>query len=420
MTNTTQNKNQNIKFIIISITIIIIIYTLIQLVIFLKKPTNLTLIKNGELTKYEEVIGYIIRDEEVIDTAKYTGTPNITISDANRVAKGGTIISYISNTQESLIKKIAELDEKIQKALKEQETIYSADVKALDTAIQYNLYEMIKYKSDVYEMSEFKSTINEKIQKKAKIVGELSPTGSLVKSLIDERLDYEKKLNTSIQELKSPMAGLVSYRIDNLENVLTPKSFTSLSTKKLENLKINLGQLVPVDTSKVKIIDNFSCYIAVPMYSEESKQLSLNSTVKLRINNNEKHIKATVSYISEEEDCRLVILKITNNIEELTKYRKIELDIVWWSDTGFKVPKTAIKNEEIFNAKKEKIANISMVTVQNAGYKEDVWVKVIRESGNFVIIDNYSENELQKLGIDKNKISQNGSISLYDEIIIYN
>lgn len=412
-------KNQNLIFVVISIIIIVIIYTLIQIVLFLKKPTNLTLIKNGELIKYEEVEGYIIRDETIIDTSKYSGTPNITISDANRVAKGSTIISYISNSQESLIKKITQLDEKIQKALEEQKTTYSADVKELESTIQYNLYEMLKYRSDVYEISEFKSTINEKIEKKAKIVGELSPTGSLVKSLIDERLEYEKELNNSRQELISPAAGLVSYRVDNLENILTPNSFTALSIEKLENLRITLGQIIPINTSTVKIIDNFSCYIAIPMYSEESKNLSLNSTVKLRINNNENYIKATVSYISEEKNARLVILKITNNIEELTKYRKIELDVIWWSDTGLKVPTNAIKEKDIYNSNNEKIATISAVTVQEAGYKEDIWIKIIRESGNFAIIENYSDEELLELGIDKNQINNNGSISLYDEIIIY-
>lgn len=69
-----QNKNQNLIIIIISIIIFIFIYFIFNLVRFFKQPADTVLIKNGEIIKYEEVIGYIIRDEKIIDTTTYTGS----------------------------------------------------------------------------------------------------------------------------------------------------------------------------------------------------------------------------------------------------------------------------------------------------------------------------------------------------------
>lgn len=53
-------------------------------------------------------------------------------------------------------------------------------------------------------------------------------------------------------------------------------------------------------------------------------------------NNNE--IEAEIVYISQEnEEETLLILKINKEISELSNYRKISLDLIWWSYTGLKV-----------------------------------------------------------------------------------
>ena len=46
-----------------------------------------------------------------------------------------------------------------------------------------------------------------------------------------QRLGYEKDLNGAKQILKSPKAGMVSYRVDGYENVLTPDCLSSLTIK---------------------------------------------------------------------------------------------------------------------------------------------------------------------------------------------
>ena len=63
-----KKKSNNLIFILLSIIIIAVVLLIISIVKLFIKPTETTLVKNGELTKYEEVVGYIIRDETLIDT----------------------------------------------------------------------------------------------------------------------------------------------------------------------------------------------------------------------------------------------------------------------------------------------------------------------------------------------------------------
>lgn len=414
-----KKKNNNLIFVLLSIIIIVVAILVVNIVRLFIKPTETTLVKNGELTKYEEVIGYIIRDETVIDTSAYEGIIQTEIEDSERVKKDGVIATYVSKSQESLIKKIEELDKQIQEAMESQQTIYTSDVKMLDNSIQIQLYDNIKNVSNVSLMQEVKSKLNENIKRKAQIVGELSPAGSKLKELIDERNGYEKEINNSKKELISPVAGLVSYRVDGYENILTKKSISNLTYEQLSNFKLTSNQIIPRNTSGIKVVNNFECYISFFMNSPESKEANLNDKLYLRFQNTgDTLIPGTIEYISDEKDGRLITVKVETNIEELTKYRKINLDVVWWSYTGFKLHKSLINNEDVTNLAGKVIANLDYVTIVKAGYNDVAYVKIVKEFGDYVIVDNYTDEEYLEMGFTEEDIENFVTLKMYNEVVV--
>ena len=426
--------SQNLIFVLISLFIILFIYFIVSIVQLFQKPASTVMIKKGELINYEEVVGYVIRNEEIVDTSDYDGMIKSEVKDATRVAKGSPIITYVSKSEEQIMDKIAKLDEKIDKAVESQQTIFTSDVKNLEAEIENYIYTNVRGNISVNSIKEYKKYINEKIEKKAKRVGELSPAGSELKNLISQRAEYEKELNDSERTLLSPSAGLVSYRVDNLENVLTYNSISSLTTTALKNLKTTLNGEIPVNQKKVKIVNNFECYVAVSMNSQEANDVKLNSTVYLRFKNTEdKLIPATIEYISKESGNVLIVFKIQSNVEELTKYRKIGLDVVWWSSTGLKVNKEAITYSKINIAENTsgdaeanesgdiastKQIELATITIKKAYYLETAYVKILKEARDFVIIDNYSDSELRNLGLSESEIAGRATIKMYDEVEI--
>lgn len=329
----------------------------------------------------------------------------------------------MSKDKEQLTEKISKLDEKIQKVMEEKETSFPNDVKIIDSEIEIYLYSSIKENNDVYSIYENKVLVNEKIEKKAKIAGELSPAGSQLKSLIAERTSYEKEINNSEKSVKTTEAGLVSFRVDGYEDLLTLSAIHKLTINDLEKIKINNNQIIPISMSKVKIVNNFECYIAIAMDSEESKEAKLNDTVYLRFDNTgDELITATVEYISDEEEKdgnskRLIFLKIKSNVEELTKYRKINLDVVWWRDKGLKINKDAIKTVEVENESGDKI-KLNAVTIKKSNYTKDAYVKIVREAGDFAIIENYEDSELIEKGFSKEQIADRTTLKMYDEALL--
>ena len=414
-----KKKKSNLMFVLLSIIIIVLIFLAINVVRLFNKPIETTLVKNGELTKYEEVTGYIIRDETVLDLSSYDGVMQIVTEDLNKVKAGGVIANFVSSSEEDLMKKIEELDVKIEEAMETQQTVYTSDVKALDASIQVELYENIKNNNDISSIKESKSKVNANIKKKAQIVGELSPVGSKLKELITERNDYEKQINNAKKELVSPRSGIVSYRVDGYENSFTKDSISNMTWEELSSYKLSANQVIPINNKNVKVVNNFETYIVSFMNSEESKNANLNDKLYLRFQNTgDNLIPATIEYISEEADGRLIVLKVQENNEELTKYRKLNFDVVWWSYTGFKLHKSVITQKEVTNVAGEYITTLSSVTVQKAGYNETAYVKIVKEFGDYVIVDNYTDEEYLEMGFTEEDIENFVTIKMYTEVLV--
>lgn len=414
-----QKKKNSSLSILLSLAIIIVVFLIINIVRLFSKPTQTVLVKNGTLTKYEEVTGYIIRDEEIIDTTGYSGVIQTMVDDSTRVKKNGVIATYVSESEEQLVNKISELDKQIDEAMASQQTIYSPDAKALESNIQIQIYDSIRNNDDINSLKDNKAKLNSNIKKKAQIVGELSPAGSKLKELISQRNAYEKEINNSTKELLSPLAGLVSYRVDGYETYFSKDNISNLNSTELDSLNINSNQVVLRNNSKIKIINNFDCYIAMYMNSPESKEAKLNDELFLRIENVDSNlIPATIEYISEEEEGRLIVVKIQTDTEELAKYRKINLDVVWWTYEGLKLHKSLIEKQEVQVSSGDKTITLDCVKVKKAGFSETVYIKILKEFDNYAIVDNYTNQEYLDMGFSEQEVANLVTLKLYSEVLV--
>lgn len=333
-------KQHVIQVVLLSLIIFSIIFFIYQIISLALNPTDSFLVDYGKVSQEESLIGYVIRDEKLIQ-APENQTKLVQIkNEGDRVSVGEAVFRYEAPNEQELNTKIEELNNEIQKAMEGQTEIFSSDIKALENQIATRI-DGIQNKNNIQEIKEYKTDINGYITKKAKISGELSPSGSYINNLINERTNIENQLKSSSQYENSPIGGIVSYRVDGLEETLTPQNFESLSTDMLTNLNLITGQIVTTSDSTGKIINNFECYIAVSTNTNEAKSANIGDEAKIRLSTNEE-IPVEIEYIKDEGDTRLIIFKMTQGIEYLTNYRKISLEIIWWEREGLRVPNSSI------------------------------------------------------------------------------
>ena len=340
-----EQKRKLILYILLTAVIVYIFYTIYLLI---KQPTNVFTVEEGTLYQEETDIGYVIRNETVVKGNNYKNGMEQIKTEGQRASKDENIFRYYSTNEESLKQKIAELDTKIQEAMAQDTGIFSADMKLLEEQIDEKLKEINKI-TDVTTLTEYKKEIDDLITRKAKIAGDLSPKGSYLNGLIEERKQYESSLNSGAEYVKAPMSGIVSYKVDGLEETLTPNNFGNINKEFLEDLNLQTGKIVATSDEAGKIIDNFCCYIATISSSNEAKQAKIGDKIKVRLSNNAE-VPATITSIANEtDDDILLILQVNEQIEELTNYRKISFDLIWWDETGLKVPNQAIVEENELN-----------------------------------------------------------------------
>lgn len=387
------------------IIIIICCYVLNSIIDFIKNPTNTVFVKEGIIEKEETNIGYIIRDEVVVKGDNYKNGMEQIVDEGQKVAKDESIFRYYSNGEDDLKNKIVELDNEIEKIVAESnEDLFSSDTKMLDSQISERLYKLNDL-NDIQKIQENKKAIDSFLVKKSEIAGELSPKGSHLKELINQRNEYQSSLSNDSEYISSPKSGILSYRIDGLEETLTIGDFSKYNKDFLSGLNIKTGQIISTNIEQGKVVSNFECYIACTSKSEEAKKAKVGDKVKIILPST-RQVPAKINYVINENDEETTLfLQFENGIDELLNYRKITFDIVWWDEKGFKIPNSTIITQN----------DLNYVIKNKKGILERVLVKLIKQSDNYSIVENYSASELQELNIDKNIKT---SLLLNDELLL--
>lgn len=403
----TKTLNRNKIFVAIVLTVVLA-YTMYIIYLLIKQPTDTFTVDNGTLYLEEITEGYIIRDETIVQGENYKNGMEQLVAEGEKAAKNESIFRYYSNNETNLKKKIEELDSEIQEAMANENTsIYSSDLKLIEGQIDEKV-KAISGLTDTSKIEEYKKEIEDLSLKKSKIAGELSPSGSHIKQLIEERSTYESQLNSGSEYVKAPRSGIVSYKVDGLESQLTTTDFSTLSKDYLESLDLKTGKMIATNEECGKVIDNFACYIAVFLNSDKAKEAEIGDKVTAVLSSGEE-LDAQITYTKQEEDGDiLLVLEVNKLTEELINYRKISFNLVWWSYSGLKVPNQAIVEKD----------DLQYVVRSRAGYLDKLLVKVLRQNDNYAIVTTYTTDELKELGYTTQEISSYKKITLYDEILI--
>lgn len=215
--------------------------------------------------------------------------------------------------------------------------------------------------------------INKSIENTTKKIKDASDGGEFdkVKLLNDElsRLTQEKQkkmeanennislLNKQIEKLKerlneidvvvyAPVAGIVSLNIDELEDLLVADKIKNITYEQLQAIntdtgKKNLPTQIEANQPVVKIIDNFSWYIAL----KPERQLEEGRSYYISLGDSDEKIKAKLTNI--QGDASLGVFLINRDLEGFLDSRKIRVEVVTGTYTGYKIPATAlVLNEE--------------------------------------------------------------------------
>lgn len=393
---------QNIKIIILILAIVIFFIFFLNKDA-LKKKTIYTIV-NGTIERSQETNLYLLKKESLVEYNK--SLPVISIIDqGKRTSKLETIATYKSNSYDDYQNQIAQVDKQIQLLIKDLPATYSADITNIEDKILSYAKEAQNTTSYV-KMQEYKAKLDELAYRKIIVLANSTPDSSAIRDLINKREELVKLSKEASDVINAPISGIVTYKIDGLENTYDYNDIEDYDIQKYNEI-ISKYDTATSSEFGIKVVDNYSVYLLLKTKRDENEQyIAENNRYRIRITDFENTTYySQLIKLTQDEEYNYCLFKISNEIDNIVDYRKLSCEVVWKTQSGMAIPTNAIYKDE------EKGYDYVLM-VYGAEYIR-VPINIVASSDSIVIADNLEKEEIESLGLDPIF-----KIELYDQLVI--
>ncbi len=381
----------------------ILILYLWSLYTYLNTPVKTEIVHYGTMEDSINTTAYVIRTENLL-YSNVTGGFSPIAQEGERVSKGAKVATvYKNNVDESVKQRITEINERIAHIKNNQanDTIFSGDIKKLEDRIDLKVEELIhaSYHKNANRFYDLKNEMKSILDKKFLIRGNTGASGYNMQELIKEKERYESQIQASMVELVAGESGIVSYKLDQMEQILNPdliEKFTPSEFNALDNMDLHNHVDNKTGQAVAKVIDNFKWYLGFSIDIDKVYDLKPGESVKVRfLDVEDVLVSASVYYISGEQNGEVVVVfEMNKHIDDIYKIRKTNVEIIKKTYEGLKMPVGAIR---VKDGKK----GTFVVRDQIARFRE---VEVLHKDNSIAIVKENNTN--------------NKGLLLYDEVII--
>lgn len=338
------------RFIFFIFTLILFIFFLVR---YINKPIISHVVESGDMHLEYDSEAILVRDEEVYNAPEY-GRVTYYANEEDYVHKEDLVATiFKANYQEEMVAQLYNVQEKIINYQQENilNDIADHDLKNIQSKVEALVYEIqTNVKNDTLsdlakEEKEFRNLLLQKQQ----LVEKKTVPDSYLQKLNEEEANISQQLKEWKIDIMAPRSGLLSYQIDNLENILTFNSLKKLdsnSYKDLINWRVADNRDKKDDQTEVgrpffRIIDAEKwytvCEIKYPkVFFKENETVSISF-----LDFEDKVLEGKVTRIIDGNNTFLLVIESREDIEDFINTRNTSIRLSK-SVNGLVVPKRAI------------------------------------------------------------------------------
>jgi len=342
-----ENKKRKNKTLTVLLSVVLVILVLHFLFFAVSDTPKTSIARSGSIENIISTSGYVIRDETVL-TAPVSGTLSCLAGEGERVSKDMVVAGVYSGVaDESVQLKLNSVNEQL---LAYGDSTGQEQYKTDDTfSVEFQTRSSIDGIVDSMQNFNMEDALEEK-QQLVRMLDRYKGEGedTAYQKLIRQKEELEKSIQAARSNIVSPSSGVFSTQIDGFEDFFDLTDISKLTADVLD--KAGKQKAASNDTSVkkgsavAKIFDNFKWYYAAEISENETMDLRINSTVKIRFTDiSNDLLPATVCALNKTSDGRCVVVLSCNRYEDLIyRLRKTETEIVLDTYEGLKIPKSAV------------------------------------------------------------------------------
>jgi putative membrane fusion protein len=370
--------------------------------------------EDGNLEDVIESSGIVVKDEEVY-TASLDGSVTYYFDDGTKIKEGQLVADLNTDTNSAQInKQIEEVQTAID--LKKSKDNSASSEKAL------SIEALSSFETEIQA-----SILNNDLDAMYNIVGQVDNNsietysgGEYEQYDVKQLEDMKKSLMNSVSTNKVPyysgMAGIITYKIDGLEDVYKFQDVLNITPSGTKEQEYTISdkkqsETVARDEKIYKIIRNFEYYIAVTVDNEKAKMFEENKYVKIRVlsDGSDHELWGYIKKINYGSESSVLILYFDDYFYKIYDKRYVNLQIITDIHDGLKISSAAITKKD----------GLDGVYVEDASNIIKFFpVEILGQNGDVTIVSSgeYSgENERRIININDKSYS---TIKTFDKVIL--
>lgn len=331
---------------VVMFVVVLAVYILSGMFRSLDSPISTVTAVEYETSAGYYSVGYIVRSETVLTSD--SSITSLVLSEGQKAAVGQPVaMGYTSVDAQQRQQRISQLEEQLsqlQYAAGASAAVY--DQAALDAQIREDLMDtaVLLGKGRIATVRESSAQLKGLILRRSVDEEVLKSMESQITETENEITRLRKEISGSVKSIKAPRAGYFSGTTDGYESVLTPDAITSLSVTEFHRLQPSAKAAGAVG----KIISGDTWYYLTVLPADQLSGLKIGSTVTVSFAQDASaNVPMTLHHMSQEEDGKLVVaLRADRFLQDMTLIRQQNVDIIFRTHTGLRVPKQAVRVRE--------------------------------------------------------------------------
>jgi len=385
------------KLLRIIICIIAVVFVTHQVYSSAYKPITTVSAEYYTAVEGFQINAVVIREEKVI-TSDTTGALHFTLSDGERVAKGGVIANIYSDAETSVtVNRIAQLNARIAdiEEIQGYNDVEAADINLVNNKVTNSLNTLLRgiASGNFSSVESDSAELLTNISRRQMITGEQTDFSERLAELKSELDTLNASLPQPVGSIRAEQSGYFVSGVDGYETVLSCENIDAVTPEYIESLKADTTPQNAVG----KIVSGYTWYIATKVSISDSPKYKSGDTLTLKTTlKTTPQLNVTVEKIntSQSEDSAVIIFSCEQMNSELASIRKGNMTIINNTYSGLKIPTKALRFQN----------ETTGVFVRSGMTLKFVSVNVIYRTDEYIICEQ--------------QVSSDTVLRLYDDVVV--
>ena len=403
-------RNRGLKTSIVTVGLVFMAVTLLIFVVhhlfnYIAVKPNLEFITSGSVEHTIGARALIVRDEEVVVSAT-EGDLVTQATEGSRVNAGQNIAMVVPSDMEQVVSNLRDTQSQISEV--QQELIMEGLATGADSIYDNingslgPIMDMIRIDAmngNVSDMASYSSSISVLLSQRETELSGLEFDDERLRTLRNDEAGYEAQLENHAAKITAPSPGIISFKLDGLENELT---FDTLLTADASTIRNYINDSVGIITSDLyvkngenlaRIASNEKQYLAVFLDEKNAPATAFEIGTLHTINVGSEGIsigKCVVERVESTSNGLMVIFSTTRYVEDLLDLRTVDIEIVITESSGLRVPISALVSPDYDRG-------VATIYVNNQGFADEVGVIVEDYDREFAIVKPLGDSTVPNL-----------------------